>query len=90
MKILTTTGVGVAAVVSAVENAKGRDKVSIQVEVTGTATFQLEARASPDAPWVVIGASGSSSTFAVYDYWPFVRINQTAGAGSVRAWIVES
>lgn len=67
---------------------KGNAEAVFQVEITGTATVDLEGRVSPSAPWVMIHQSTASEIKAVVPV-PEMRVNVTAyTSGAVNAWLL--
>ena len=86
---LSQTGVGAVAVSRRLYPGASA-KLFVQADVTGTATFTVEGRASPEAPWTSVIASGSVDVNQLIDWRPELRLNVTAGTGSVVLYIAEA
>lgn len=77
------TGTGVSATFPLPSRS---DEIIVQVEVTVSATIEVQGRLSTDAPWVILTtltASGLQPLAAVSEF----RLNITANGGTVNAWI---
>ena len=86
---LTQTGAGSAASPRRLYPGPSA-KVFLQVDGDAVTTWKLEARATPDAPWVEVIAPGTADYGALIDWRPEVRLTVTAGAGTVVAYIGEA
>ena len=65
-------------------------RMSLQIQIVGTAMVQVQGRIAREAPWVNIGAQHTESALAFIDPVPFLRAvatNVVAGS-SVSAWAV--
>lgn len=86
---LTQTGVGTADVAFAARDSNGSGQMPLQVDVTGTATFLVLARVSPEASWQELIAPTSGNTLQSVAWVPYVRLEVTAGTGTATLWLGE-
>ena len=65
-------------------------RMSLQIEVSGTARVQIQGRIARDAPWVNVGEPHSISTLAFIDPVQFLRAVATGmiAGSSVSVWAV--
>lgn len=86
---LTRTGVGTADHENTVRDSDGSSLLPIQADGDGATTFKLLGRVSPEAPWVEIKAAGTADFLESFSWVPYVRLEVTAGAGTVSVYIGE-
>jgi hypothetical protein len=79
MQKVSVTGVGVSAEV----DIQHTDAIAIQTHGDGATTYQVEARVSPEAPWATVIASSTVDHIQSLPFYPELRLNVTAGAGTV-------
>lgn len=53
-------------------------KMTIQIQVTGVATVQLQGRITKEAAWSDIGSAHTASALAYIEPIPFLRANASA------------
>lgn len=65
-------------------------RMSLQIQVTGAASVQIQGKLAREAPWVNVGAAHSASALAFIDPVPFLRAVATgmAGDSNVSVWAV--
>ena len=82
--------VGKETPIRIVGNREPPAKMSIQVDVTGTATVQLHGRVSKNAPWVEMGMPHTASSITSMDPIPFLRVVTTGvgAASAVSVWAI--
>jgi len=88
MKI-TQQGVGSATHTFAIRDSNGTGLLPVQAEVTGSATFRILGRVSPEAPWTELKAAGSTAFLESMAFVPYLQLEVTSGAGTVTLWIAE-
>lgn len=86
---LTRTGVGTADHEGVVRDTNGTGLLPMQAAVTGTVTFKVMGRVSPDAPWYELKAAGSAAFLESFSWVPHIRLEVTAGTGTADLWIGE-
>lgn len=86
---LTRTGVGTVDHEGTVRDTNGSGLLPVQADTDGT-TFKLLGRVSPDAPWVEIKAAGTVDFLENISWVPYLRLEITAGAGTVTVWVGEA
>lgn len=65
-----------------------REPHRYQVQITGTASVNIEGRAASDAPWVVLATVTETGSDAV-NALPHMRANVTAATGAtISVWLV--
>lgn len=82
MQTLSQTGIGSTAAIQIPHS----DKIAVQLHVTGTATFQVNGRVSPDAPWMPVVASASADSIQSIAWYPELQLQVTVGAGTVELY----
>lgn len=83
---LSQTGVGTVATGHLRPGAAA--KVAIQATGDGVTTYAIEGRVSSAAPWVEVVAAGTADLApALIDWLPELRLNVSAGAGTVTAYV---
>jgi hypothetical protein len=82
--------VGKETAIRVVGNREPPAKMSIQIDVAGTASVQLQGRVSKNAPWIELGAVHTASSITSMDPIPFMRVITTGmgAASSVSVWAV--
>lgn len=88
MIYLTRTGVGTADHAGIVRDTNGSGLLPVQADTDGT-TFKVMGRVSPDAPWAELKAAGAIDFIEAVVRVPYIRLEVTAGAGTVNLWIGE-
>ena len=53
-------------------------KMTIQIQVTGTAAVQLQGRVAKEAPWTDIGSAYLASALVYIEPIPFLRANASS------------
>jgi hypothetical protein len=86
---LTRSGVGTVDHAGVVRDTNGTGLLPMQAEVTGTATFRVLGKVSPEAPWVELRAANTTAFLESFSYVPFIRLEITTGTGTVNLWIAE-
>ena len=89
MKYLARTGVGTADHAESILDTDGTGILPVQAGVTGTATFRLLGRVSADAPWIEIRSAATADYLESISWVPYIRLDVTAGTGTVQVWIGE-
>lgn len=89
MQLIERTGVGTVAVDRDVYDSTGTGMLPIQAAVGGTATFRVLGRVSSAAPWVEIVEPATADYLSSIAWVPFIALEITSGAGSVKLWIGE-
>lgn len=72
-----------------VMDSAGTGMLPIQAEGDGATTFRVLAKATSEAPWREIIAAGTASFLQSIAWVPFVRLEVTAGAGTVTLYLGE-
>lgn len=65
------------------EDMQGRDEVTIEVEIDGTATYDVEARNNPASSWKVVYSDESSNGLFALGVAQQYTINVTAISGTL-------
>lgn len=81
-------GLAVSDVVSLQNHGVGRDEALLQVDITGTASVVLRAKASQSGQWQTIKTITESSLQPVYRV-PYFQLEITANTGSVSAFFAD-
>lgn len=89
MIILSQTGVGTEDVTQAIRDSQGSALLPIQADGDGVTTFRVLGRISPEAPWVEIKAAATADFLESISWVPYLRLEVTAGAGTVNLYIGE-
>lgn len=89
MITITQTGVGAATHTASIRDSDGTGVLPLQAAVTGTATFRVLGRVSPDAPWVELKAAGTAAFLESFSWVPFIQLEVTIGTGTVNLYIGE-
>lgn len=84
---LSRTSAGTVENLEALRDTDGTGVLPLQVRVTGGASFVVNGRVAPDAPWIEI-ASGSADILESITWLPHVQLVQT-GTGAVDLWIAD-
>ena len=65
-------------------------RMSLQIQVTGTASVQIQGKIAREAPWVNVGAAHSTFALAFIDPVQFLRAVSTGMMGDsvVSVWAV--
>lgn len=90
MITLNRTGVGVVDHPGTVRDSRGTGMLPVQAGGDGTTTFRVLGRVSADAPWVELRGAGNGDFLESMAWVPYLRLEITAGAGSVSVWIGEA
>ena len=89
MQKLTQTNAGATSTTFAVRDTDGSGLLPIQAAVeSGSPSFSVQARVSPDAPWVEIKAAGTAAFLESISWVPFIQLTVT-GTGVVSLLIGE-
>lgn len=89
MKMITQNGTGSVSFSQAIRDTDGSGLLPIQAEVvSGSPSFSVEARVSPDAPWVEIKAAGTVGFLESFSWVPYMRLVVT-GTGAVNLYVAE-
>lgn len=88
MKI-TKTGVGTADVPSAIRDTDGTGLLPVQAHGDGVTTFRVLGRVSSEAPWVELVAPATADFLQSVSWVPYLRLEITAGTGTVALYIAE-
>jgi hypothetical protein len=78
MQKVAQTGVGVQNL-----TFPHTDAIAVQVDGDGVTTFQVNARVSPEAPWMPVIASATADVIQSLPYYPELQLDVTAGTGTV-------
>lgn len=84
-------GVAATAALKPIRSARHTPVSSsvVQVEITGTATVNIEGRNDTTASWIVIATVTSNGAQAVANF-AFIRLNCTAfTSGTISGWLSE-
>jgi hypothetical protein len=84
---LTQTGVGTVSHPYSLRDDQGTALLPVQGKVTGSATFRLLGRVSPDADWLEIRAANTVAFLESFSWVPFIQLEITSGSGTVTLWI---
>ncbi len=82
------TGVG-AVESGAIRDSRGKGLLPVQVALTGTATYRLLGRVSPEAQWVELRPAASTDCLEAISWVPYLRLEVTSGDGTATLWIGE-
>lgn len=87
---LQQTGVGVQSnTAREVYDSMGTGMLPVQVDGDGVTTFKINGRVSPDAPWMEIVAAQTADLLQSIAWVPYIQLEVTAGAGTVKLWLGE-
>lgn len=86
---LTRTGPGVADHASLLTDPTGRGYLSVQGEVSGTASFRILGRMLPSLPWQEIKAASSASFLGVVPWAAHLRLEVVSGTGAVSLYFAK-
>ena len=89
MTQIQQTGVGQTATPTSLIDTDGTGLLPVQVAVEGTATYRLLARVSTQAPWVELRPAASDGFLEAISWVPYLALEVTAGAGTVRLWVAD-
>jgi hypothetical protein len=90
--ILKQEGVGAAdnaASSKPIMDSAGTGMLPIQAEIDGAATFRVLAKATSEAPWREIIEAGTAGFLQSIAWVPFIRLEVTAGLGTVTLYVGE-
>lgn len=87
MTKLTQTGVGTVDNTGAIRDTDGTALLPIQVDGDGATTYRINARVSPDAPWVEVKAPSTADFIECLSWCPYIQLEVTAGSGTVTLWL---
>lgn len=77
------TGAGQTAALSiSTDAARGRDEITVQVEITGTVSVDIECRLSSAYSWVKVQTGITANSIVRIGDCGEVRLNNTAGSGT--------
>lgn len=88
MKLTASGAAGTAENTTAIRDSQGTGSLPLQADTDGTA-FRVLGRVSPDAPWVEIKAAGTADFLDHIPWTPYLRVEITAGTGTVTLWCGE-
>lgn len=89
MKI-TQVNVGTATHPASIRDSDGSSLLPIQAEiVSGSPTFRVLGKVSPEAPWVEVIAPGTTAFLQAVSWTPFLQLEITSGSGTVNLYIAE-
>ena len=89
MIVIAQAGPGSVNTASAVRDSKGKSLLPVQAAVTGTASFRLMGRVSPEGRWHEIKAPSSADFLECISWCPYLRLEVLSGDGTVKLWIGE-
>lgn len=70
-------------------DSMGTGMLPIQVDGDGATTFKINGRVAPDAPWMELIAAQTADMIQAISWVPYIQLQVTAGAGSVKLWVGE-
>ena len=86
---LVQVGVGTADNPTGARDSDGTSQLPLQIDVTGTVTYRLLGRVSPEGRWQEMVAPTSADTFKSIAWVPYLRLEVTAGTGTATLWLGE-
>jgi hypothetical protein len=86
---LKQAGIGATDTYRDVRDRNGTGLLPMQAGGDGATTFRVLGRVHTNAPWVEIKAAGTADFLECISWVPYVRLEVTAGTGTVRLWLGE-
>ena len=86
---LVQSGVGAVENNFAARDSRGKGLLPVQVAVTGTASFRVMGRVSPDAQWKEVRPEASIGFLESISWVPYVRLEVLSGDGTATLWLGE-